>query len=62
MVLIDIERNTQVRQRFSTNCIRLSNKIIALQTSNNQLSEKLQALIEKSQVFHDKWFDRYAGR
>jgi hypothetical protein len=46
-----IESNTQVRQRFAFNCLLLSNKIVALQDRNDQLSRKLIDLSDRNKAF-----------
>lgn len=58
MIQIDTEYNTQVRQRFQANCLLLKNRIEALQIRNEQISLRLQYLIEEGLDFRDKYYHR----
>ncbi|WP_461041736.1 hypothetical protein [Spirosoma harenae] len=47
-------KNTQARLRFTQNCRVLSAKITTLQTSNERLSHRLDALIDKQARLIDR--------
>ncbi|GAB4038817.1 hypothetical protein [Spirosoma gilvum] len=49
-----VSMNTQARQRFSQHCHALTNRIISLQTSNEQLSGQLETLIQKKVLLIDR--------
>ena len=55
MIAVDVEYNTQVRQRFATSCLSVRQRIITLQAQNDQVSLRLLAAIEKGAAFRQKW-------
>lgn len=47
-------RNAEVRRQFAHNCATLSAQIVELQTSNEQLSQRLIALMARNKLLVDR--------